>query len=76
MLLARIGGIQWKQEVGRESRYLARLEHTLQHDLSMVLHQEELVWFQRSRAKWLRVVIEIHDIIISKPLIVVDATPF
>lgn len=45
MLLGRIGSIQWKQEVGRESRYLARLEHTLQHELSMVLYQEELVWF-------------------------------
>lgn len=32
---------------------LQNLEKELQKDLSLILHQEELIWFQRSRAKWL-----------------------
>lgn len=30
------------------------LEKKLQHELNELLQQEELMWFQRSRANWLR----------------------
>lgn len=54
-LLARIGGIQRRVQQGQGNRFLARLECSLQKELAEVLHQEELMWFQKSRAKWLTV---------------------
>lgn len=33
--------------------YLSRLEHKLHEELNLVLFQEELSWFQKSRAQWL-----------------------
>jgi hypothetical protein len=52
-LLARLGGIQKKRETNDMNRYLASLEHMLQTDLAEILQYEELMWHQRSRAKWL-----------------------
>lgn len=52
-LLGRIGGIQKKVQEGRGNRHLLDLESSLQKEQSQVLRQEELVWFQRSRAQWL-----------------------
>lgn len=52
-LLARIGGIQKRVQEGCTNRFLQRLEKELQKELDQVLYQEELIWFQKSRAKWL-----------------------
>lgn len=52
-LLNRIGGIQQRIQDGRANRFLCRLEKSLHSELAQVLYQEELEWFQRSRAKWL-----------------------
>ncbi|WJX13116.1 hypothetical protein P8452_03545 [Trifolium repens] len=52
-LLARLGGIQKKRDTNDMNRYLASLEHMLQTDLAEILQYEELMWHQRSRAKWL-----------------------
>lgn len=52
-LLARLAGIQNKIHVGRERAYLRKLEKKLQEELNLINYQEELLWFQRSRAKWL-----------------------
>jgi hypothetical protein len=53
-LEARIGGIQSKIAIRRTSYGLRRIEEKLQHELSDILKQEEIMWFQRSRAKWLK----------------------
>jgi hypothetical protein len=52
-LLARIGGIQRKVQTERNNRFLVRLEADLQKELAHVLKMEEVMWFQRSRARWL-----------------------
>jgi hypothetical protein len=52
-LLARIGGIQRKVQTERHNRFLVLLEAELQKELAHVLKMEELMWFQRSRARWL-----------------------
>lgn len=52
-LLARLGGIQRKQTSGSMNPYLMRLEAQLQQELDTILYQEELLWHQRSRTKWL-----------------------
>jgi hypothetical protein len=52
-LNARIGGIQYNMQRGLNRIGLARLERRLQEELSSVLKKEELMWYQRSRAKWL-----------------------
>lgn len=51
-LLARIEGIQ-PQTNFNVNRYLQHLEHNLLGEYARVLHQEELLWFQKSRAQWL-----------------------
>jgi len=52
-LEARLGGIQRRIHLGRHSRGLIVLENKLQHELNIILKKEELMWFQRSRARWL-----------------------
>lgn len=39
--------------MGRSNRFLEGLEKDLHQELNVVLYQEELMWFQKSRAKWL-----------------------
>lgn len=51
-LLARLQGIQ--THLSRHVRQdLINLEKKLSKELEITLHQEELVWFQRSRAEWI-----------------------
>jgi hypothetical protein len=52
-LMSRIGGIQNRLQNGGSFYSLRELEKNLQLVLSEILRQEELMWFQRSRAKWL-----------------------
>lgn len=52
-LMARLCGIQESVQSRYDVRRLMRLEKKLQVDLNVILKQEELMWFQRSRAKWL-----------------------
>jgi len=52
-LMARIGGIQNRLQNGGSFYRLCELEKNLQLELSEILRQEEMMWFQRSRAKWL-----------------------
>jgi hypothetical protein len=52
-ILARLGGIQRKLQGGRSNRFLVHLESELQKELAHTLKAEELMWFQRSRARWL-----------------------
>lgn len=53
LLEARIRGIQKKLETV-DTLYLCRLERELHNDYNRVLHQEELLWYQKSREKWVR----------------------
>ena len=52
-ILNRIGGVQRQVVVGRGNRFLIRLEKSLQDELSTLLFQEEMIWHQKSRSKWL-----------------------
>ncbi|MCH92036.1 RNA-directed DNA polymerase (Reverse transcriptase), partial [Trifolium medium] len=52
-IMARLNGIQANIHNGNNGRGLRRLEQKLQDELSDILEKEELMWFQRSRAKWL-----------------------
>jgi hypothetical protein len=52
-LMARLGGIQRAIHNGNGSGGLRRLEKKLHIELDDILKKEELMWFQRSRAKWL-----------------------
>lgn len=40
-------------QTGRGNKFVYKLEFKLQRDLYKILQQDELVWFQRYRAKWL-----------------------
>jgi exonuclease III len=53
-LMARIGGIQRRQHEGTSNNFLNKLEKTLQAQLDIALTQEEIVWFQKSRAQWIK----------------------
>jgi hypothetical protein len=53
-LMARIGGIQRHIQSGNNRVGLKRLEQRLQRELNDILRKEELMWYQRSRAKWLQ----------------------
>ena len=50
--MARIAGIQ-RHSSYQYSRFLQTLEYQLLGEYSRVLHQEELFWFQKSRAQWM-----------------------
>jgi hypothetical protein len=52
-IMARLGGIQNSLHNGTRHEGLRELENKLQKKLSEILKKEELMWFQRSRAKWL-----------------------
>lgn len=45
-------GIQTVFHNCRGYEKLRRLEQNIQQGLAKILHQEELAWFERSRAKW------------------------
>ncbi|KAL8150228.1 hypothetical protein V2J09_020036 [Rumex salicifolius] len=51
-LMARIDGIQVALDNGVADRIL-ELHESLQEELAILLHQEEMHWFQKSRAKWI-----------------------
>ncbi|XP_061336793.1 uncharacterized protein LOC133283886 [Gastrolobium bilobum] len=51
-LLNSIDRVQHQRMVN-ESHYLAMKENKLQEELTSVLEQEELLWFQKSREKWI-----------------------
>ncbi|GAU34270.1 hypothetical protein TSUD_321160 [Trifolium subterraneum] len=53
-LLARIGGVQHSLQRGLNRGGMRRLEKRLQDELSSIIRKEELMWYQRSRAKWLK----------------------
>ena len=50
--MARIGGIQRSLERSFNP-YLADLELKLNRELSNILNQEEMMWYQKSRTKWI-----------------------
>ncbi|XP_038687586.1 uncharacterized protein LOC119986972 [Tripterygium wilfordii] len=52
-LWARIGGVQSRLAVSFSTR-LHRLELKLRKELDMVLYQEELLWYQKSREEWIK----------------------
>lgn len=52
-LLARINGIQCASCYGNNP-YLEELEKSLEKELSEVLNQEEMLWFQKSSASWIK----------------------
>jgi hypothetical protein len=53
-LMARLNGIQRKQHIERNNKFLEKLEQNLQQELTLVLKQEEAVWFQKSRSQWIQ----------------------
>lgn len=52
-IMSRLNGIQKCIQEGRGHGGLLRLEKKLQVEMAKLLRHEELMWFQRSRAKWL-----------------------
>lgn len=50
--MARLAGIQ-RALADRLSVFLTNLEAQLNSEYQKVLHQEELLWFQKSRIQWL-----------------------
>ncbi|MCH79474.1 hypothetical protein A2U01_0000223 [Trifolium medium] len=51
--MARLEGIQSRLYSGHYHGGLRNLEAKVQEELILILKKEELMWFQRSRAKWL-----------------------
>ncbi|GAU43826.1 hypothetical protein TSUD_399190 [Trifolium subterraneum] len=52
-IMARLNGIQRSLHRGSNGGAFTRLEKKLQDELRVIVNKEELMWFQRSRAKWL-----------------------
>ncbi|WJX47132.1 hypothetical protein P8452_33857 [Trifolium repens] len=52
-LIGRLNGIQRRIQDGVNHGGLGRMEYRLQQELNDILRKEELMWYQRSRAKWL-----------------------
>lgn len=52
-LLGRILGIQRVCQEGKGDFGLEKRENKLKQKLSLFLHQEEIMWFRRSKIKWL-----------------------
>ncbi|XP_019186593.1 PREDICTED: uncharacterized protein LOC109181296 [Ipomoea nil] len=52
IFLSRINGIQ-KVLARTHHRGLEKLEHKLREELEATLHQEELLWYQKSREEWI-----------------------
>ncbi|XP_019197031.1 PREDICTED: uncharacterized protein LOC109190884 [Ipomoea nil] len=51
-ILARLGGVQ-RCLANRPSPGLLKLDQKLRIELEISLHQEELLWFQKSREEWI-----------------------
>ncbi|XP_058778740.1 uncharacterized protein LOC131652797 [Vicia villosa] len=52
-LIRRLEGVQRNLQMRDNVGGMRRLEYQLQRELSYILNQEELMWHQRSRTKWL-----------------------
>ncbi|XP_058762472.1 uncharacterized protein LOC131635855 [Vicia villosa] len=52
-IMARLAGIQNCLQRRHNTKGMVRLEKKLQVELSHILKQEEVMWFQRSRTQWL-----------------------
>lgn len=51
--MARLQGIQIFLQMSEGYAWLKKLEKKLEIELNNILKNEKLMWFQRSRAKWL-----------------------
>lgn len=51
--MRRLEGIQKKLQQHDNIGGMRSLEHKVKKELSRILNQEELIWYQRSRTKWL-----------------------
>ncbi|XP_019163578.1 PREDICTED: uncharacterized protein LOC109159922 [Ipomoea nil] len=61
VLMSRISGAQ-KALAATYHKGLAKLELKLREELELILHQEELFWFQKSREDWIKIKIQLKDI--------------
>lgn len=52
-IMGNLRGIQKAIQDGRSHEGRIALEKTLQYDLEKIMHQEELIWYQRYKKKWL-----------------------
>jgi hypothetical protein len=52
-IIGRLNGIQRRIQSGFNHGGLGRMEYKFQQELNTILRKEELMWYQRSRAKWL-----------------------
>ncbi|XP_058733621.1 uncharacterized protein LOC131605261 [Vicia villosa] len=53
VLMRRLEGVQRKLQARDNYGGMRRLEKQIQQELSDILNKEEIMWFQRSRTKWL-----------------------
>lgn len=51
-MLAWLSGVQ-KSLLGSENDFLQNLEMELIQEYNQILYQEEILWFQKSRVKWM-----------------------
>ncbi|WCJ37916.1 hypothetical protein M5689_019010 [Euphorbia peplus] len=51
-ILKRLAGVQRILLINREDNFV-KLERSLLNELTAVLRQEELLWFQKSRTQWI-----------------------
>src|SRR4051812_23234006 len=52
-IMQRIHGVQRRMQNGIDNIGIRKLENKLQQELHDIMEKEELMWFQRSRSKWL-----------------------